>query len=75
MAIRFARLLGPVTALEPGEYTLETASGRPAVRCPGCGSIDEVTGTISAGRVLEAYRCETPTCSFHEWIELQGYGE
>lgn len=30
---------------------------------------------ISGGRVLEAYRCETATCRFHEWIELEAYGE
>lgn len=75
MALRLARNLGPVAALEPGEYTLETASGRPALRCPGCGGIDELIGTISAGRLLEAFRCATTTCSFHEWLELEAYGE
>ncbi len=52
------RSLGPVTALLAGEWTDQTVSGRPAVSCPQCETIEEVDVLEPGGRaVLACRRC------------------
>lgn len=76
MALRLQRHLGSVATIEPGQWTAETASGRPAVCCPACSSVDEVLSVVlPGGAVALAYRCESGECAFHEWIELEAFGE
>ena len=76
MAIRLQRHLGPVASIEPGQWTAETASGRPAVCCPACSAVDEVEGEIAVdGTVQRAYRCQSGECSFHEWVLLDSFGD
>jgi hypothetical protein len=75
VALHIQRCLGPVGDLEPGQYTLETASGKPAVCCAGCGGISDVVGHVEpGGAVRSAWTCPTATCSFLEWIVLEAFG-
>jgi hypothetical protein len=70
-AIRIERCLGPATALQPGQYTLETASGLPAVCCPICSGIAELAADYEVdeqGQVTPAWKC--PSCAFWELIVL-----
>lgn len=76
MAIRLQRHLGPVASIEPGQWTAETASGKPAVCCPACSSVDEIPGEVAAdGAVANAYRCESGECPFMEWLVLESFNE
>jgi hypothetical protein len=71
MAVPIERLDAPVAALAPGQYTVQTASGRPAICCPGCGGIEELEAPIDArGAVAEAFKCVTPTCRFFDRVDL-----
>ena len=77
MGVRLRQNLGDVSALEPGEYTARVAPlvGKVALRCPGCGALDTLADKHvidRGGRVTPAYRCPTATCSFWEWLELDG---
>lgn len=78
MAERLNRCLGPVTALEPGEYTTRTASGEPAVCCKRCGGIFDldikahppsIGGIVGGGAVA----CPTVTCSFFDYLVLDAW--
>lgn len=75
MAIRLQRHLGPVASIEPGQWTAETASGKPAICCPACSCVYEIPGHIDMGKVALAYLCQSGECPFYEWIELEAYGE
>lgn len=76
MSVPLARLDAPVAALEPGQYTVQTASGRPAYACPCCAGVDEIEATVdAAGRVAEAVRCPTVTCAFFDRVDLLEWGE
>lgn len=77
MAVRLQRCLGTVGDLDGGQYTVETASGRPAIKCPTCGEIDELGGDHPIdkdGSVTRAWKCPTAVCPFFEWIELESWG-
>lgn len=78
MAVRLQRHLGRVESLEPGQYTVETATGMPALCCPGCASIFDLSmeHTIDDdGRVAPAVKCGNPICSFFDWVHLQAFSE
>lgn len=77
MGVRFARNLGPVTALTGAQYTTETISGRPALCCPSCGSIVDLDAKYDVdggGRVTPAWKCHE-TCSFFDWVVLGEWSE
>lgn len=71
--VRFNRCLGPVHALQPKEWTDETASGRPALRC-ACGQIYDLPTThdiLISGVVVPAISCES--CSFRAFVTLEAW--
>jgi hypothetical protein len=76
---RLSRFLGPAGSLDPGQWSDFTASGGPAVCCPGCGAIVELQAdkhvVSREGKVTPAWRCAEETCGVVEWIELEAYGE
>lgn len=76
MAIRLARNLGPVTALAPREYTVETASGLPAVCCPSCGGISDIEHEVYRdGRVARIWSCPYQSCPLVTYLDLECWGE
>lgn len=67
----------PTPRLQPGEWTKETASGRPALACRCCGSVQEIDDRyrlVDGDRVVPAFSCETETCSAYEYVRLGGLG-
>ena len=78
MAVRFQRHLGAVESLDPGQFTVRTASGRPALCCHLCGAIYDLPETHRYdhdGRVVPALRCPTETCSFFDYVCLESVAE
>lgn len=74
MAVRFRRLLAAESSLDYGEFTTETESGRPALRCPWCGLVFALPRGISldhAGRSSHSVRCPQASCAFWDWVELE----
>jgi hypothetical protein len=75
---RYARHLGPVTSLLPGQYTTETASGRPALSCKACGGIYDVDLATHAidreGRIVPALACPY-VCGSLGFVTLGDIGE
>ncbi len=73
MGIVLPRFMGPVTDLQAGEYTKETASGEPAVCCPLCSEISEIDPekytTERDGKIVPMWRC--PCCPCIEWISIE----
>lgn len=77
VTVTYERNLGPVQALQPGEWTLETASGRPALRCGACGGIYDLPETHrvdETGLVVPALRCEY-VCDAFAYVRLLEWGE
>lgn len=78
VTVVYERNLGPVPALEPGEWTLETASGRPAIRCGSCGGIYDLPETHrvdETGFVVPALRCEYVPCDAYAYVRLLNYSD
>jgi hypothetical protein len=78
VAVRLQRHLGRVESLEPAQYTVETTTGLPAVCCPGCSTITDLTlkhAIDEGGRVTPAWKCPTETCSFFDYIVLEDFSE
>jgi hypothetical protein len=78
MGCRLNRHLGTVHTMLPGQFTIRTASGNPAVSCPVCGTIYEIPATHrwdEGGRVVPALKCADPACSFLEYVELGAINE
>lgn len=80
MGLRFDRYLGSAQMLDLKQWTDLTASGRPALRCPTCGQIQELaigeTHSVSrGGRVSPAVRCVGDGCSFVDFVDLEAWGE
>ena len=74
------RQIGPVRALEPGEYTLATASGKPAVCCPKCGTISELALAethivLEGGLVTPLWTCPGKPCGFSDFLTLEAWDE
>ena len=77
MGVRYSRNLGPVKHLQVQEWTDETASGRPALRC-ACGTIFDLPEShrvLAGGLVAPVVKCPSGTCSFLDFIELEAWGE
>jgi len=71
------RQLAPVQALQPGQYTTETASGRVAIRCHECGGVselDEVHTVRGAGIVTPIWSCPF-VCPAMVFLTLESWGE
>lgn len=71
MATTFRRLLGHESALDPGQYTVE--SGWPVLRCCSCGltaGLPDGYTWDSDGRVNYKLACRQVGCGFEEWIVL-----
>lgn len=76
MAHRLKRNLGPVGHLAPGEYTVETASGKPAACCPRCGGVSEIEFDVHRdGRVTQIFSCPYACCPFQDYLDLEAWGE
>lgn len=70
------RCLGPISHLDPGQYTLATASGDPAIRCPSCGGISDLEIKVLAGGVVEEiWSCPFAACSFQSYLVLESHDE
>lgn len=70
-----ARCLGPVDSLSEGEFTIETASGRPALMCE-CGHVSEIEpphSILIGGRVVPIWSCQF--CPVVDFITLAGIHE
>lgn len=79
MGVRLRRNLGPVSHLEPGEYTTETRDEQPAICCPGCGGISDLDiDTHEAfvdGVVAPIWACPFVSCPLIEFISLEAWRE
>jgi hypothetical protein len=76
MAETLRRNLGPISHLDPGEYTLSTASGDPAVRCPKCGGISDLEiKVLAGGGVADFWSCPFASCSFQSYLVLESHDE
>ncbi len=85
MGVRLARQLTSRDALSPGQYYVHEADFLDGVKatvyvsCPLCGLIGVVSPTHiiepRSGKVLPAYLCLGPGCSFHDWVYLDSYLE
>ncbi len=76
MGISLSRCLGPVEHLSSGEFTIETASSKPAVSCPICGTVTEIDPMYTihpGGKVTPIWSCHR--CPFLDWITLDSIGE
>lgn len=85
--MRFLRNLGPATCLEPDEWTMETASGAPAVRCGHCGGISEIDRRVpnddgvkptidEQGIVSPEWSCPYATCIVEDQtVQLEAWAE
>ena len=75
-AIRLERSHAPATMLEPGQWTVRTATGIPAVSCPLCGQVDELAEHDFPGGCVSPIRsCPAARCPFLEHLELTGWNE
>lgn len=75
---KYSRILGRVEHLQPGQWTEETASGRPAICCASCGGIADLPETHTAGEkgyVVPERECLYATCGVVELVQLVDYGE
>lgn len=75
--MRLARHLSAATSMKPGQWTDETASGRPAICCTGCGGIFELEETHTvrgAGIVTPIVSCPY-VCPLMEFITLDDWQE
>lgn len=76
MGQRLQRNLGPVTHLTPSQYTVETASGDPAICCPKCGGISDLEFSVLVGGVVsQIWSCPYVSCPFVDYLTLESYGE
>jgi hypothetical protein len=78
MGQHLQRFLGPAPSLQPGQFTVETASGRPAVCCKACGTIAEIQPThrvLRGGMVVPVWVCEQPTCGAMDFLTLDDIEE
>lgn len=69
----YQRNLGPVRGLTEGQYTIETATGRPALCCKRCGTIAELPTThtpMKGGRVDLIWTCPAVSCPETSFITL-----
>lgn len=77
MGVRYNRHLGSVESMLPKQWTLETASGQPAICCECCEQIQEIAPPTykiyGDGKVTPIFTCEN--CSSWSWINLESYGE
>lgn len=81
--MKFLRSLAPATCIEPGEWTMESASGAPAVCCELCEStseidrrvaVDGVKPTINEDGIVEpTWKC--PCCGVVTLVWLESWGE
>jgi hypothetical protein len=70
------RNLGAVSCLEPGEYTVETATGGPALCCPSSGGVSDLDFEVHrGGRVSQIWSCPFASCSFVDYLDLEAWGE
>lgn len=78
MGLRLQRFLGPPMHMTAGQWTDRTASGRPAIACPGCGGISELEPPheiFGAGIVKYVWSCPMPPCPIMEFISLGSYSD
>jgi len=76
VGVTFNRLLGTEDALDPGQYTRETDSGRAALRCALCGCVFSLPAHCRVepdGRVVPAIKCVQVGCAFFEYVTLSDY--
>lgn len=79
MGLTIRRNLGPVSHLEPEEYTVETVYGDPALRCPSCGGISDLDldtyEVFRDGTVAPRWVCPFASCPLVEFISLEAWLE
>ena len=71
--IRFEHHDGPVETMDVKTWTIRTASGQAALRCPICGGIFEVVRFADPIKGLATVRCPWACCSFFEHIKLDDW--
>lgn len=55
---------------------METASGKPAVSCPGCGQVDEIEPErVKNGIVVGIWMCPSTACPYIEWLSLDAWND
>jgi hypothetical protein len=80
VGLTIQRNLGPVSHLSPRQYTVETASGKPAICCPGCGEVSEIDvggahRVLTGGMLSPIWSCPYATCPLIEFIYLDDFDE
>lgn len=76
MGITLNRNLGTEDALNHGEFTVNTESGRAAIRCPLCGCVFSLPSHCRVepdGRAVPAIRCPQLSCSLFEYVTLSDH--
>ena len=76
MGLRLMRVMSPATHLNRAQWTMETASGNPALSCPACGQVDEIEpGRIKSGVVVGIWMCQSQSCPYVEWLTLDAWND
>lgn len=73
MGVMLQRHLGTEDGLLCGQFTVETESGRPAIKCPLCGLVFSLPGHCRIepdGRAVPAVKCPQTSCPFFEYVTL-----
>ena len=74
MARVLQRFLGPASHMTPGQWSNETASGKPACSCPECGLVQDIEHQVTAtGAVLLRWQCEGAGCPMMDWLWLEAF--
>ena len=70
------RLIPKSSGKEPGTWRYGPDEGEAYLVCPGCGFDSLLNHEIGPdGTVSPSVACPITTCSFHDWICLDGWGE
>lgn len=84
MGLRLQRCLGGPADLEPGQFCTDPghhvartmiATWVRCVECGGTEPLDDRYTIAKDGRVTPRFECQTPTCGWSEWLELDTWGE
>jgi hypothetical protein len=80
MGQRLQRFLGKPAALTQGQFCVERSNGMVqtetiTISCPQCASLGPLPPAHKVGRdgrVVPAWMCLAPGCSFQDFVELDG---
>lgn len=76
MSVRLQRHLSSLYSLQPGQWTDETPTGKPAVCCPSCGQVSDLDAyTVRGGGILTPIWSCPYVCPAIEFLTLADWDE